>query len=464
MMLPALLLLISLIPVPAPAGEDKTIGLPEALEGVKKNSLELSSASIALAMEEARFRMSPRLFFPSLSLDYSQNDSVLYDSPDSRTRRISVGIGLTVYDRGVRFHTLKVKKMDLRLKRLLLASREEELILETAGLYIAVLDYRLRREILEETLGLAREQSRIGEKELLLGEITEVNHLSLILREKDLELRLSRARAEEARLVFEFGKILGAQKGETLRPAGSIDPDYRGFLRPGDEERLIAEARKNSPDIGKRSLELYDLREVLRREERPYLPDVGLKAELSMTGRDFPLTRPGFSAALNLVWNTPVFPLSLGATAGRHSAFERSLASEGGIRAAENLEGLLSPETARANLGRAGAEFEAAVRNIEYSIREELAAAARDAADLELLRNKAELEEKKVGVMELRLRLGEIRRADFVEAQTALAETRIEVLSAVTALFRRETALLGLCGISGFGTYPLPVLPGGDLR
>jgi outer membrane protein TolC len=453
-------LFLSLIAAAIPAAEEKIIGLSEALEEAEKNSFELSSSLFDLHMEETRLRMSRRLFFPSLSLNYAQNDSVTYDGPDTRTKRISAGLGGTLYDRGLRTQALKMKEMDLRLRRLLFTDRKEELLLETVHRYVGVLDFRLRREIMEETLARAQEEVRIGEEERRLGEITEIDYLDTVLWQKDLELRLSRARAEEARLVREFGKIIGARKGEVYRPAGAMDPDYRGFLVSGDEESLLAEARKNSPDLGRLALGLYEKREVLRREESPCLPEVGLRMEFSMAGRELPLTRPGFSASLNLSWNTPVIPVTLGMTLGKEGAFERSRGFVGGLKPAENLEGILSPEIARADLRRAGADYEALMTNLEFSVREELAAAGRDAQTLELLRQNMAAREKKLLVMERRLQLGEIRRADFLEARTAFAEARIEVLSAAAALFRRETALLRLCGISCFGAYPLPVLSG----
>ena len=70
--------------------------------------------------------MAYRLFLPSLSLSYAQSESVLYDSPDTRTKKISVGLSQLVWDRGKRSHSLKLKEIDLRLKRPELLGFQEE--------------------------------------------------------------------------------------------------------------------------------------------------------------------------------------------------------------------------------------------------------------------------------------------------------------------------------------------------
>jgi outer membrane protein TolC len=444
----------------------ENIDLSTALKRAKENSLELSSALFQLGMDEARHRLAWRLYLPAVSLTYAQNDSVTYYGPDSRSRRIGVSLEQTVYDRGKRSQNIRSKERSLRLQQKLFAVQEETLLLKVVTLYQEALAYRLRKEIMESTLSIAREQARIGEQELRLGEITEADYLSILAQVKDLELEQSSLRREESRVLFEFGKLIGRKEKEEIVLIGRIDPEYRGFVEREKESVFLSEARKNSTELEQLRIELSSLRDTLRREETAYLPEVSARMELSMGGTEFPLTEPGFTIGVTFGWSTPVIPLSIGLSGGKEGLDQRSrgLNSQAGI--AENLEGILSAEIARAELNRAQKEYETSLQDLEFEVKESLSDISESAAALQILKDKEKILERKQKILSLKVQMGEITRLTYVEGEIDLAKNRMEVLAAVTELFQRETSLLTLCGMKQFGTYPTPLifppLKGGD--
>jgi len=436
------------------------IDLASALERAKKHSFELRQALFDLRTDEARRRMAYRLFLPTLSLSYAQNDSVLYDSPDTRTKKISVALSQLIWDRGKRNHSLRLKEIDLGIERRLIEFREDDLMISVVNSYIGILTLGMKRKIIDETMILAREQARIAAEETRLGDRKEIDYLDILTRVKDLELELAAARRDEARALHEFGKLLGLGRGETMRPAGRIDENYRGSVLAGEEDVYLRLARRNSSDLEKIDRDLFDLRETLRREELSWMPELTAKVTVSMLGTTFPLTQPGFSLGLDFAFDGPLFPVSAGVTAGRSSPAERSLGSEGETKVAENLEGLLSEEIARANLAKVVSNRRETERDLEFSVLEDLSSVEHERRTLALLEEKRAVMEKKRRVEEVRLEIGDITRLDYVETEIELAKTRIAMLQAVTDLFGRETSLRRRCGIAVFGSHPLPIVAG----
>ncbi len=452
---------LSLLAACAGTDDGPAIDLASALERAKKHSFELRQALFDLGTDEARRRMAYRLFLPTLSLSYAQNDSVLYDSPDARTKKISVALSQLVWDRGKRSHALRLKEIDLRIERRLLDFREEDLMLAVVNFYIEILTLDMKGKILEETTFLTREQARIAAEEMRLGDLKEIDYLDILCRAKDLELELAAARQDEARAIHEFGKLLGLGRGETRRPAGKIDENYRGSVDAGEEAAFLRLARKNSSDLEKLDRDLFDLRETLRREERSWMPELTAKLEVSVLGTAFPLTQPGFSLGLDFAFGGPVFPVSAGLRAGKSSPSERFLGSDGEAKVADDLEGLLSEEIARADLAKGLTTRREAERDIEFSIMEDLSSVEHERRALALLEEKRAVMEKKRSVEEVRLEVGDITRIDYVETEIELAKTKIAILEAVRNLFGRETSLRRRCGTAVFGSYPLPIAGGG---
>ncbi len=436
----------------------ENIDLNIALKRAKENSLELSSALFQLRIDEARYRLAWRLYLPAVSLTYAQNDSVTYYGPDSRSRRIGVSLEQAVYDRGKRSQDIRSKESSLRLQQKLFAVQEETLLLKVVTLYQEVLAYRLRKEIMESTLSIAREQARIGQEELRLGEITEADYLSILAQVKDLELEQSSLRREESRVLFEFKKLIGRKEGEEIVLIGRIDPEYRGFVDREKEPFFLSEARKNSTELEQQRIELSSLRDTLRREETAYIPEVSARMELSMGGTEFPLTEPGFTIGVTFGWSTPIIPLSIGLSGGKEGLDQRSRGLNGQAGIAENLENILSAEIVRTDLNRAQKGYETYLRDLEFQVRESLSAISESAAALQILKDKENILDRKQKILSLKVQMGEITRLTYVEGEIDLAKNRMEVLAAVTELFQRETSLLTLCGMNRFGTYPTPLI------
>jgi outer membrane protein TolC len=452
-LLPLLLLLLASRPsYPADAADAETpfMDLSTAISITLKNSRALVDSRLEQQFARALHRLAYRKFFPALELGLSRDDSVVYDSPDSRTRRLSVGLQQLIYDGGKTAAGLRRQKREITLARLNLEVESEALIFNVITLYTEILKFRQKAEIQQDTYRGAVLQHSIARKELDLGALTELDFLDFDVRLKDLELELERTEQERRLLLLRFGRLLGinSELAPPL-PAGRLNPDYRGFISEPDEACWRGKALQRNPELRQGYSRVQEQSEVLRQAARSWLPAVRSSFSVFVSGQDYPLSEPGFEAGVELFFQLPVLPVQAAAEVGKYGPRERSLASSGTLQVLEGLEGLYSKKLARLDLSRATGDLDTLKAEIGFKIKELLFNINSRKKSLRLLREQIALEEKRSALQELKLELGQIKRIDFLDSKLELAGLRIELVSATVDLYNQEVSLLRLCGQPG---------------
>ncbi|MFP4432575.1 MAG: TolC family protein [Spirochaetaceae bacterium] len=434
---------------PLVATEPRELAVEEAVALALESNPELRFTRYDRQIAASQYRLGVRSFLPSLSVSYSQNASVSYFNPDSRTRRIAVGVEQLIYDGGRRRYDREMQRLALSFASTSYDHSVEELVLSVVTNYAEMLQLRQQRTILEEIYANALEQLAIAREEVALGESTEIDLLEIALQVKDVEIEADQTARREELVALRFGRLVGLP--ETILPVarGRINPAYSGSLEETTVETYLARARLESLELVQRRVELDNRREELERVRRRWIPAVSATAEVNVSGKSFPLTEPGFSLGLSLSFAAPVLPAETGVTVGRRGELERSTALTASGRPAENLEEIYSEEVAllAAQRSRQGLlDFES---DISFTAREGLLQVEAALSALELLREKAALEERRRTVELLQLEVGEITRVKFVEGEIARARLEVELLASVVGLFRSEVALLGSLGLTG---------------
>jgi outer membrane protein TolC len=442
---------------PPPAAE-QALNIETAVALALRNSPELRHAAYDRSLALESFRLSWRDFLPSLSLSYSHNDSVSYGLPDSRSRRLALGLEQLLYAGGARLSERRLAQTSLHLQQRELEGLRLELTMRVIDCYIEILKLRLQREILQESHRQTSFQLQIAGEELRLKAITELDYLEMELAVKDLEIELAGVGQQERQLLFELKGLLGLRGEGGPVPAGRIDAGFTGLLeqsplgQAGDAEAYLLAARRWSVELQRQQARLLELQEALRQAEWSWLPQVSARLELSMAGDELPLTEPGISIALGFTFRAPVLPGQLALSIGSAGPQERSTGFSSAVGLAENLGQLHSVSVARLNLLKAGSELEELQGSLEFAIREQLHSRTHQLALLGLLRGKEALAEKRRHIQALMLEIGEITRLELVEGELELARLRVQILSAVVSLFHLDAALLERCGLEGPGT------------
>jgi outer membrane protein TolC len=430
-----------------PEDREIVLDLEQALRLAESNSAELKRLRAQHSLDRERLRLAYRSFLPRLEVAYTQNDSVVYAAPDSRSRRLSLDVEMLLYGGGVRAAERDRQESALRLGEATYAAARDELQLEVTRRFIQILTSHLQQKMLGDSQRSTAQQIAIALEEWRLGEITELDYLSMAVSAKDLEIQRARVQAEERRLLFELTQLAGLPSDQELSIQGSINLDFPGLLDSLDPQAYLAAARRASLELRRRRTELAALEEAARRARFAWIPNLTAEAQLSASGERFPLTEPGFSVGLSLDFQTPVFPGQLGASAAGFGQNQRSLSAAASVAVGENLDSLHAARLARLELQTAAALFQDFLADLEFAIRQQLQEREHQLHTLRLRREQAELQSKRQEVLALMLDLGEVTRAEFVEGETELARLRVELVAAVAELFDLEAALLERCGL-----------------
>lgn len=426
------------------------------------SSDELRFAYLERNLAAERTRLSVRSFLPAVTLGYAQNQTVAYGGPDSRLRRLSVGLQQTLFARGIRVQQYRLRTVELGLQSRALAQARAGLVLEVINLYLAALKLRLQRGILEDSHRNALSQLAVAAEELRLGEITELAYLELTVAAKDLELELARMRQAEERAAFELRRALGLEEDPEV--SGTINENYQGLLEDREPAWYVAACLSRNLELHRKQAELYGLRGQLAQSKASWLPGIVARLDLSMAGEQFPLTEPGFSLGLDFELAPPLLPAAGGVTAGTSGTRERSVGMTGSFEVGGNVEELLARRLSTLKLDQARGQLDALKRELEFAVREQLQARQHQLEALKLLRQKQGIAERGQGIRSLMVELGELTRLEFVEGETALARLRIEILTGVVELFNREVALLEQCGLPGLETSHRAIVRSGGLE
>jgi outer membrane protein TolC len=449
------------LPLPAAGNAVRTCDLSTAISLALKNSRALTDSRLQQQVARAVHRLACRQFLPSLEVGISRDDSVVYGSPDTRSRRLSLGMQQLLYDGGRTRASLKRRDREIALAGLNLEMESEELIFSVITVYTEILEFRQKKKIRQDSYQSALLQQQIAAEELRLGALTELEFLDFTVRLKDLELDLEETEQEERLLGFRFGRLLGLKADiPPPIPAGRLNPDYNGFLSEQDDRVWLDSALQRNADLRRAAFRLREQNELLRQAACSWLPDVRGSFTAFAGGREYPLTEPGFEAGVELSFRLPVLPLRAAAEVGRTSPGERSLAASASAGVLEDLEELYSKKLARLQVNRAAGDFEELRTEIDFKIRELLFNIKSGKKRLQLLRDRLESGDRQRVLQKLKLELGEIKRIDFLDAELELAKRRIDLVDATVALYNYEVTLLRLCGRPGLAeTHRHIVIP-----
>ncbi len=386
-----------------------------------------------------------RNFFPELKLGYSESSTVAYYNPDSHIKKLSFGLSQDIYDRGLKKAELKLGKKELSIEKLKLYESEEEFTFRIISSFKEILKLDKEYEIFNETYKNTSLQLEIGKKELELGEITELSFLEMEIALSNIEIVLGKKKLEREKMLFSFSRLLNLKPEITLNITGEINTQYSGFT-DNDPDFFIKAAREKSTSYMDKLLAREKAVENLKAVKRLNIPNIKADCGFSMSGEIFPLTEPGLDISVIFSFQKPGIPGSL-STAVSREEYERSKTVSAEVKPLSSLDSLYSEDTALINLEKSVWDIEDFRISNEFSIREILLEIEAAKQELDLLRKKLKISENKFLIEGLQLKLGEIKRIDYIESGIDLSKERINLVNSITELYQKEITLLKLCGI-----------------
>ncbi len=421
------------------------LDLEEAVYTGLKNNRDLLFRGKENRLAEKNLYLKYRDYFPELILSYSDSASVVYYNPDSHIKKIGLSLTQEIYDRGKRRSAIDLRKKQLQLEKLKIDDSEEDFTFQVISSFKDILKLDMEISILDDTNLNTSQQLEIGRREMELGEITSLNYLEMEIAHRNIELLLERKNNEKKKMIFSFSRLLSLKSDIKPEITGLINTDYCGFIKENDDFFIKTAAEKSS-NYKEKYLERESAYQNYKITEKENIPDVKADCGFSMSGEEFPLTRPGFDMSVTFSFDKPGLPSSF--TAGiNKEEYERSRTLTAQTGPFSNLENIHTREAARLNLDKKGWEIEEFKTVNDFNIRELLLDIDSLKRELILVREKLELQEKKTEIEKLQLKLGEIKRLDYMESTIELSKERINIINSIALLYQKEISLLRLCGI-----------------
>ena len=426
-------------------GKTIILDLKSAVYTGLKNNRQLLFKGKENTLAEKNLKLKYREYFPEVKLSYSDSASVVYYNPDSHIKKLDLSLSQEIYDRGMRKSSINLGKKQLGLEKLKMDDSEEDFTFQVISSFKEILKLDMERTILEDTYLNTSKQLDVGRKELELGEITSLSYLEMEIANRNVELLLERKKNEKEKIIFSFSRLLTLNPDIKTEITGVINTDYNGFIKD-NADFFIKTAEEKSSLYKEKLLERESAYQNYKITAKENIPDVKAGCGFSMSGEEFPLTKPGFDMSVTFSFNKPGLPTSFTAGINKEED-ERSRTISAETEPFTNLENIYIKDSSKLALDRTGWEIEEFRINNEFNIREMLIEIGSLKKELLLLREKLIIQEQKTEIEKLQLKLGEIKRIDYMESTIELSKERINLVNSIASLYQNEISLLKLCGI-----------------
>ncbi len=426
------------------AQETVVVGLDEAISRAIDTSPDLRSIVIQENSSLDAYRWSLREYFPKLGVNYSQNESVLIHSPD--TRSVQAGLTLTqlLFDAG-RGGRLK----DLSKIQLISGQKDFQIQLEQVTdsvrhLFNQILVEKKKLEIQDQVIDLAGKQLDISRKEVELGSSREIDLLDAETQLSSLKTDKKQSQRTLSDALFQLGNLLGLDSSVPLDIVGDFDADYPGLQLPEKNDQWLALVLDTSKDLAQQKLDLRKQYFQMLNAQSWFLPDISLEASYGLTGTRLPLQTPTYNATLTFSFPSDAFPttqtLGLGGTPDQ----SRTSSASTKVGVFDSVQGIVNGATAKAQYSLSLVKEGTLKATTRYSFEKTMGDYRLLVEKLSLQRHTIEIEEKKNAILAKQLELGEAKRLDYLQGETQLAKDRISLVESVLQVRESERTLESL--------------------
>jgi Outer membrane protein len=385
--------------------------------------------------------LSFRAFLPSVSLSYSENDSINIHAPDSRSKDFRVSLSQQVYSGGKTKLEYDMKRMSAQWDYQNFLQSTRDFQSELISQYYQVLMQRKTLEIKTRLCEAADVQLKILKREFELGQTLETDYLEYSISCSKLEIEKKKCERDLRKLEENFKTSLGLGKAVRLEISDSFASrdDYR--LLSVREDEIVNKVKRVSVSLRKSELSLdYDKR-LLQFESRQNLPAVSLQSSMSFSGATLPLTEPSFSLGCTISFQNPLLPITL--TSGISANQQRIYGSNNSIEARilETSTYFSQRRLNRLSVLSEQQSYEESVLDLEKSVRDSIYGHDDSIRSVEMERNTISLMERRLAINKFQLDKGDMKEIDYLKQMISLSEEQVNLMNLQLSIESAERAL-----------------------
>lgn len=432
-----------------------TISLEESYSLAFNESKELFSARTELHIFNQAAVLQLRKFFPQISLNYSNQDSVLFAGNDTTNIRAGVGLKQLIFDggrNGLQDESLKIQS---HIKTRQLGIMEQALKDRVWEAYFQYIFLLQKYELQSELLTLSSEQQLITQKKYALGSITEMQMLESEIQLNNQSLSIAETELQISQLDFQFRKLTGLED-VNFQFSDSISPSYGGIQIPDDPNiarEIIDYAKLHNQELQKMRIQISQTKKHMQMPG--ILPLISIEGRVSMSGNQFPLQHPEYSVQLHLQFPHKAFPLQI--SGGITEKAGASFGTNSGVSVSpfQDLQFLIESRSAELQLKNLEYQYKESVTDIEHMIQSTLNSLKQFRKKIDLTKQTLSVQAQQLKISSYQWEKGLITHAEFMKTQMEYQNSTIGLLEAIFQLMQQERQLAATIGVDSLSEFIL---------
>ncbi|TGN06722.1 TolC family protein [Leptospira bandrabouensis] len=383
-----------------------------------------------------------RNYFPTASVSWFRNSNVVENEADSRSQRVSLNLDQVIYDGGRRKLALQAAMHDLDLSKYDLLLSINDLKFKTRNAYYTILSNKAQLELQERSIERQKEQLKFAQRELKLGDTTEVQVLQISNRLNEIQLQHKRTEIAYNTGLEEFKILLRLPSISEVILKDRIEDGYDFKFKSISEKDLVDLAFRSRVEFDRtKAAELQALSEH-EIAKSYYIPTFSVGSYYASAGDRYePRQREyGFNFKMSMALG-PNTVQDTSNYIARNQDTDRALTSSTTVGIYDNLQ----YKRKIAQSGIAAEQAKITRRQLDDIIRIEVHKALHNYSvsweSMLLADENAESFDKRLKIKQRQVEIGEVRRVDlaeteifYLEAQKAKINTRVQFLLSVSQL------------------------------
>lgn len=424
------------------AGEKLYLDVRKSEDVAIENSPELKLLGSQQRIKGLIVNENWRNYFPTASVSWFRNSNVVENESDSRSQRVSLNLDQVIYDGGRRKLALQAAMHDLDLSKYDLLLSINDLKFKTRNAYYTILSNKAQLELQERSIERQKEQLKFAQRELKLGDTTEVQVLQISNRLNEIQLQHKRTEIAYSTGLEEFKILLRLPSSSEVNLKDRIEDGYDFQFKTISEKDLVDLAFRSRVEFDRtKAAELQALSEH-EIAKSYYIPTFSVGSYYASAGDRYePRQREyGFNFKMSM---------ALGANTvqdtsnyiSRNQDTDRALTSSTTVGIYDNLQ----YKRKIAQSGIAAEQAKITRRQLDDIIRIEVHKALHNYnvtwESMLLADENADSFDKRLKIKQRQVEIGEVRRVDlaeteifYLEAQKAKINTRVQFLLSVSQL------------------------------
>lgn len=404
------------------------------------NSKDIKISKATLVIQNKAFWYELRKFLPTLSMGYSNSNSVAFDAPDTRNTKLNMDMNVLVFDGGKLIFDYITKKTEMEFAKKELLIQMNKLMAEVRGQYYSLILLERKERAQDELLKIGLIQEEHADLELSMGMISELDYYDIKLRVKQIQIDVQKIKKDKKNALKDFKYGLGIEKFD-VRLVEDTDYDFLD-LTDDDIMPLQSLALANRIDLSQSIHSVYKNKVQYWYTILSFLPEVSTGFNFTLTDTEFPPRNQSWAINFNITIPLAYVPMKVTpGIGGQGQNVTRSSSSTTSADIAQNLTYENDIANARINLATSGIKHKELIREISNQVQKgvEDYIEMRKIYRLKLAQN--DFAKKKLEIMRLKLELGEVSRVDLLEEEMKYNESLINEQKLLFEIITGETAL-----------------------